>query len=106
MQTITLTPIGVVRNSITQPVDDVWGGLISRIELDPKLFTPRSLAGLDAFSHIEVVYHFHSVSEKDICFEARHPRGRTDWPEVGVLAQRVKNRPNRLGITVCKLLNV
>ncbi|MCU1285177.1 MAG: hypothetical protein JWO13_1527 [Acidobacteriales bacterium] len=106
MEAITLVPVGVVRNSITQPVDDVWGGLISTIELDSNRFTPRAIAGLDTFSHVEIIYHFHSVPENDICLDARHPRGRSDWPEVGVFAQRVKNRPNRLGVTVCRLLKV
>ena len=29
-----------------------------------------------------------------------------DWPLVGIFAQRAKNRPNRLGVTVCKLAAV
>jgi tRNA (adenine37-N6)-methyltransferase len=37
---------------------------------------------------------------------ARRPRGRADWPEVGIFAQRGKNRPNRIGVTVCRLLSV
>jgi tRNA (Thr-GGU) A37 N-methylase len=37
---------------------------------------------------------------------ARHPRGNTAWPNVGILAQRAKNRPNRIGVTVCRLLSV
>ena len=32
--------------------------------------------------------------------------GRSDWPEVGIFAQRGKNRPNRIGVTVCRLLSV
>jgi tRNA (Thr-GGU) A37 N-methylase len=37
---------------------------------------------------------------------ARHPRGRDDWPLTGILAQRGKNRPNRLGVTVCRILSI
>jgi tRNA (adenine37-N6)-methyltransferase len=37
---------------------------------------------------------------------ARHPRGRTDWPKMGIFAQRSKDRPNRIGINICKLLFV
>lgn len=36
----------------------------------------------------------------------RHPRGRTDWPAVGIFAQRASNRPNRLGVSRCRLLGV
>jgi len=37
---------------------------------------------------------------------ARHPRGNTDWPRVGIFAQRAKDRPNRLGVSRCALLKV
>jgi tRNA (Thr-GGU) A37 N-methylase len=37
---------------------------------------------------------------------ARHPRGRTDWPKVGIFAQRAKARPNRIGVTTCELVDV
>jgi tRNA (Thr-GGU) A37 N-methylase len=37
---------------------------------------------------------------------ARHPRNRLDWPKVGIFAQRGKNRPNRIGVTICRLLSV
>jgi tRNA (Thr-GGU) A37 N-methylase len=29
-----------------------------------------------------------------------------DWPLVGILAQRAKMRPNRLGVTSCRLVGV
>ncbi|MFD0476032.1 TrmO family methyltransferase [Nonomuraea thailandensis] len=32
--------------------------------------------------------------------------GNPDWPEVGIFAQRGKNRPNRLGVSRCRLLAV
>ena len=31
---------------------------------------------------------------------------RTDWPRVGVFAQRGKGRPNRLGATICRIVSV
>ena len=37
---------------------------------------------------------------------ARHPRNNPAWPLVGMLAQRGKNRPNRLGVTVARLVSV
>jgi tRNA (Thr-GGU) A37 N-methylase len=37
---------------------------------------------------------------------ARHPRGNRDWPAVGILSQRAKGRPNRIGVTVCELVAV
>ena len=62
--------------------------------------------GLDGFSHVEVVFVFDRVSLDRIETAARHPRNRTDWPRVGIFAQRGKARPNRLGVTQCKIISV
>jgi len=106
MTEIVLTPIGVVRSPIHEPVDDVWGGVTARIELDASRFSQESLAGLDEFSHVEIVFVFDRVADSEIHLGARHPRGRQDWPKVGIFAQRGKNRPNRIGVTVCLLVSV
>jgi tRNA-Thr(GGU) m(6)t(6)A37 methyltransferase TsaA len=106
MRRYELSPIGVVRSPIAEPVDDVWGGVKCRIDLDASRFVPECLAGLAEFSHIEVVFLFHLVGESEIAIGARHPRGRLDWPKVGIFAQRGKNRPNRIGVTICRLLSV
>jgi len=103
---IAMNAIGIVRCSVTEAVDDVFGGLRSRIEIDSSRFGADSLAGLDGFSHVEIVFLFHLVNEEDVHTGARHPRGRTDWPKAGIFAQRAKNRPNRIGVTVCRLIAV
>jgi tRNA (Thr-GGU) A37 N-methylase len=46
---------------------------------------------------------FDRVDAATVCVGARHPRGRADWPDVGILAQRAKDRPNRIGVTVCEV---
>jgi tRNA (Thr-GGU) A37 N-methylase len=53
-----------------------------------------------------VIYWFHHPEAEKPNLGARRPRGRADWPLVGIFAQRAKNRPNRLGLTVCKILKV
>ena len=35
---------------------------------------------------------------------ARHPRDNPLWPKVGIFAQRGKNRPNRLGSCIARLV--
>jgi len=99
-------PIGWVRSSRTEPIDDNWDAVTATIALDPDQFTARSLLGLDEFSHVEVVYLFDQVDPATIETASRHPRGNTDWPEVGIFAQRAKMRPNRLGVSVCRLLGL
>jgi tRNA-Thr(GGU) m(6)t(6)A37 methyltransferase TsaA len=103
---IEMQPIGVVRGSRAEAVDDDWAGVEATIELDAERFGPEAVAGLDEFSHVEVVFVFDRVDEAQVNLGARHPRGRTDWPRVGIFAQRAKARPNRIGLTTCELLRV
>jgi tRNA (adenine37-N6)-methyltransferase len=86
--------------------DDESGAVRAVIRIDGARFGEEALAGLDDFSHLEVVYHFDRVPEERIETGARHPRGNTDWPKVGIFAQRGKNRPNRIGVSRCRLLRV
>lgn len=102
----TLSPIGHVRGGRAEVIDDNWGGVEAVIELDSDRFGPEALAGLDAFSHAEVIFLFDRVPDAKIETGARHPRGRKDWPLVGIFAQRGKNRPNRLGLTTCEIVAV
>jgi tRNA-Thr(GGU) m(6)t(6)A37 methyltransferase TsaA len=103
---IEMTSIGTVKNKMNEPVDDQFGGVISRIELDSDRFKPETLRGLEDFSHVEIIFVLHGIPESDVSLAPRHPRGRKDWPELGIFAQRAKRRPNRIAITVCKLLRV
>jgi len=103
---IELRPIGIVHSSIAEPLDDIWGRVQCRIDLDPSRFTPDCLSGLADFSHVEVVFLFHLVKDSEITSASRHPRNRPDWPLVGIFAQRGKNRPNRIGVTICRLVSV
>ncbi len=69
-------------------------------------FTAEALEGLDRFSHIEVVFVFDQVDEADVNLTARHPRGNTEWPKVGIFAQRARARPNRIGVSVCEIVEL
>ena len=102
-QAISLLPVAFVRGGRAQPLDDSWNSETARIELDTR-FGPEALSGLEAFSHTEVIFHFDRATKEET--GARHPRGRADWPLVGIFAQCGKDRPNRLGVSVCKLLSV
>jgi tRNA (adenine37-N6)-methyltransferase len=103
MLDLTMTPIGTVRSTRTATVDDDWDSIVSSIELDPAQFTTEALLALDTFSHVEVLFLFDRVDPAGVERGARHPRGNLAWPKVGIFAQRGKNRPNRIGTTVCRL---
>jgi tRNA-Thr(GGU) m(6)t(6)A37 methyltransferase TsaA len=106
MQGMTMKPIGFVQSTRSAPTDDYWLAENTAIELDAAQFTPEALSGLEAFSHVLVVYVMHGVAEGDVEKIARHPRGRADWPRVGIFAQRAKRRPNRIGLSCCRLLGI
>ena len=100
---IQLTPIATVKNARIEIEDDNWGDVVSIIELDSSL-PEEALLEIESFSHAEIIYHFHLVSDAKIETGSRHPRNNPDWPKVGILSQRGKNRPNRLGATIVKVL--
>ena len=103
---VTVTPIGTVVGGRMEAVDDDWGKSRCKLSLDAARFEPDALAGLAAFSHVEVVFVFDKVTPDKIVSGARHPRGNKDWPKVGIFAQRGKNRPNRIGVSVARIVAI
>jgi tRNA-Thr(GGU) m(6)t(6)A37 methyltransferase TsaA len=101
-----MQPIAWVRSPRTEAIDDDWGDLLSRVELDRACFASGAIRGISEFSHLEVVYVFDRVEEGSFERDARRPRNNPDWPEVGVFAQRNKRRPNRIGVSCCELVSV
>ena len=99
----TIEPIGFVRAARTEAEDDYWGGEEACIELASG-YPAEALQGLMEFSHAEVLFVFDRVEPARIVTGARHPRNNKAWPAIGIFAQRGKNRPNRLGSTICRLL--
>ena len=106
MQTITMTPIGFVHSSRQKAEDDNWDSEQVRIELDVHQFSSEALIGLSDFSHVEVLFHMNQVDASKVEKTARHPRNNLNWPKVGIFAQRGKNRPNQIGLTICKVIRI
>jgi hypothetical protein len=71
MDVFEVKAIGHVRGGREVPEDDNWESNSAEIELDSNQFNGEALLGLEQFSHIT--------------YDARYPRGRTDWPNVGIL---------------------
>lgn len=88
-----LHPIGYVRSPRSEPVEEDWDTITSLVELDGARFGSHALRGLDEYTHVEVVY----------VVENPKPAPRSD---VGIFAQRAGDRPNRLGVTRCRLLGI
>lgn len=99
----SIKPIAFVNNTRKDILDDNWGSIISTIELAENI-NDSSLKGINEFSHLEIIFLFDKVSDDKIQYEARHPRNNEDYPKVGIFAQRGKNRPNKLGVTIVELV--
>jgi tRNA-Thr(GGU) m(6)t(6)A37 methyltransferase TsaA len=101
----TVRPIGFVRNSRSEMLDDHWGGIVSEIHLAEDI-SIESLSGMEAFSHLEILFVFDKVDPLKIVYTATYPRGNAAYPKTGIFAQRKKNRPNRIGATIVELIKV
>lgn len=105
-EAFVVEPIAHVVGGRIEPTDDYWGGVRVIIRIDEKRFTSDSTKGLDAFSHLEVVFRFHLTDPTDLNLGARRPRDNPDWPEVGIFGHRNMRRINWLGVSRCRLLEV
>lgn len=99
---IVLKPIGIVKNSRTEPIDDNWGTIVADIQLASHMPT-EVFDNISDFSHLEIIYYFDKVKDDDIVFSG-HPRDNPDYPLVGILGQRKKDRPNKIGLATVELL--
>jgi tRNA-Thr(GGU) m(6)t(6)A37 methyltransferase TsaA len=99
---INLTPIGFVRNSVTEPKKEDWQSVISEIIVNDNL--KEALSGIDEFSHIIVIYWMHKTSPSERSVTKVHPRRNQNLPLVGVFATRSPARANPIGVATVKLL--
>ena len=75
---------------------------VSELEIDPEY--DDLLDGVDAFSHILVLYWPHRLKKGDRALRKVNPMGRKDIPEQGIFATRSPARPNPVLVSVVKLL--
>ena len=98
---MNIEPIGIVKNSVKEAIDENWGAVVSEIELREE-FAP-GLKGLDTFSHVIVVFLMHEAEFRLGDHLVRRPRDQADLPLIGIFAQRARHRPNPIGITTVAL---
>ena len=99
---INLKPVARVKNSRTTSLDDDWGAIISEIILAEDIPDNAFQHILD-FSQLEIIYYFDKVKENKTQY-VRRPRGNPDYPEMGIFAQRNKDRPNQIGLSTVELI--
>jgi len=103
-QTIALNPIGIVISPVKDRTDTGWGSVVASIALKPEY--AGALTGLESFSHVLVLTYLHQAHFDTAKHLRRRPQGRDDMPEVGILSQRAKNRPNPIGVTAVEIVKV
>lgn len=94
----SVRPVAYIRNDRSEALDDNWDDVVSNVELSQDV-PSESLLGLAEFSHVEIVFFADWAEDVPPGPWHRHPRGNDTWPDVGVFAQRNKDRPNRILLT-------
>ena len=85
--------------------------LISEIVMDEGYRTPDAMRGIEKFTHLWLIWEFDPMGAGTDDNEARwqatvRPPKLGGNERVGVFATRSPNRPNRLGLTVVKLISL
>lgn len=102
MDKIVFRPIGVIRTPFQDPegMPIQPGGAQSvkgRVVIDPAY--EMGLMDIEGFSHLILIYHFHQCAGAKLTVKPF-----LDEHERGVLATRAPCRPNRIGLSVVRLL--
>ena len=100
---IVLKPIGYVKTSAQG--DEIKDRQhLSEVIINPEL--AEALEGVEAFSHVYVLFWLNKITAEQRSILKVHPRGRKDLPLLGVFATRTYLRPNPIGLTLVELLKV
>ena len=107
---LNLKPIGIIRSCYGEKFGiPRQPGLVrsatATLELAPPFNTVEALRGLEAFSHVWILFLFHQSTQDQWKATVRPPRlGGNE--RVGVFASRSNFRPNPIGLSVVELLAV
>ncbi|XP_055624775.1 uncharacterized protein LOC129767675 [Toxorhynchites rutilus septentrionalis] len=104
---IMFTPIGVIKTIFLEKravprQASVAPKLMSRIQINPTVFNnpEHSLEGLEKFSHIWIIYHFHRNRAH---LKAKVAPPRLIGERVGVFSTRSPHRPCSIGLSLVQL---
>jgi tRNA-Thr(GGU) m(6)t(6)A37 methyltransferase TsaA len=95
IETFHIFPVGIVRKTDTAVSIEIFDNYTD------------ALLGLDGFSHIVVLFWFdqNDTAEKRRVLQV-HPRKDPHNPLTGVFATHSPQRPNLIGLTVCKIISI
>ena len=95
MESFQIFPVGIVRKTDTAVSIDIFDDYTD------------ALLGLEGFSHVVVLFWFdrNDIDEKRRVLQV-HPRKDPRNPLTGVFATHSPQRPNLIGLTVCKIISI
>ena len=100
IEQVKLQTIAFVRNGVRETPDD-WDKVVSKLEFKQQYV--EGLYKVGHFRHLWVIFGFHRSKEAKLKV---HPRRDPSIPAVGVFASCSPTRPNKLGLTLVKLVSV
>ena len=101
---IVYKPIGKILTSLKEKTDAPIQGVLTpksrgSVEVFPEF--AEGLKDIEGFSHLILIYHFHKSGDYTLL-----KKPFLDKAERGIFSIRHYNRPNPVGISVVRLLNV
>ena len=110
MQNVSLSPIAVIRSPFkekfaTPRQSGLTPSVKARIEFLPEFSSSESVRGLEGFSHIWLLFIFSRHIDQGWSPTVRPPRLGGNR-RVGVFASRSPFRPNPIGLSVVRLLDI
>lgn len=96
-------PIGVIHSPYKSheeaPIQPIFSDAIGEVEVFPEY--KDGLKDLDGFSHIILLYHFHRSDGYSL-----HVKPYLDDTPRGLFATRAPRRPNPIGLSIVKLVEI
>ena len=96
--------VATVNNVRPNIEDDFWENIVSEITLEKDIPT-EAIKNIGQFSHLEIIFYFHLIDQYNFT-NCGYPRGNSKYPEMGIFAQRKKERINQLGLSTVELIEV
>ena len=106
-----IRPVAVIRNGFRSkfgvPRQSGLDGLtVSTVVMEPEYRAAEAVRGIEEFSHLWLLWLFDGEEEDGKWSPTVRPPKLGGNKRVGVFASRSPNRPNRIGMTVVRLISV
>lgn len=110
IMTSQFEPIGIIHSPYTEKFavprqPNLVTAAEGEIHLLDRFNDPMSIKGLEQFSHIWLLFHFHHIDANKQKLTVRPPRLGGN-KSLGVFATRSPFRPNNIGLSVVELLDI